>query len=160
MNKVRSDCSSGLTFYTSNLASQAEIPSCIHILRFGRFATSCFSNEDTLSNIRPFKSRLPRGRGKVTCLLKVSRSAFFRHRTSIYMSLYYDAASMLSERNGEFGSLKSRVFGSTNLKSKPIQVFALVSEASKWSFVLKGVIEKSQLLLHERKVRIKYLCFF
>ena len=69
------------------------------------------------------------------------------------MSLYYDAASILSTTDRRCGSLKSRVFGAKDLKSTPAQLFALVSEASKWSFILKEVIEKSQILAYERKVR-------
>ena len=50
------------------------------------------------------------------------------------------------------GSLKSRVFSAKNLKSKPTQVYALVAEGSKWSPILKEVVEKSQLLTLEKKV--------
>lgn len=69
------------------------------------------------------------------------------------MSLYYDAAPLLLPQSNQAGSLKSRVFGSKGHKSSPKQIFALVSEASKWSSVLSEVIEKSQLLQLERKVR-------
>ena len=62
------------------------------------------------------------------------------------MSLYYESAPFLRQ-----DSLKSRVF-SAQLKSKPKQVYALVSEASKWSSILTEVIEKSQILTLERKV--------
>lgn len=62
------------------------------------------------------------------------------------MSLYYESTAFLHQ-----DSLKSRVF-SGQLKSKPKQVYALVSEASKWSHILKEVIEKSQILTLERKV--------
>lgn len=68
------------------------------------------------------------------------------------MSLYYDAASILLHIDDPAGSVKSRIFDSKDIKSSPKQVYALVSEASKWSWVLTGVIEKSQLLQHERKV--------
>lgn len=50
-------------------------------------------------------------------------------------------------------SLKTRVFSNKSLKSPPAQVYALVSEASKWSPVLKEVIERSRILQLERKVR-------
>lgn len=66
------------------------------------------------------------------------------------MSLYYDAASLLG--SGQSGSLKSRVFGARNLKSPPTQVFALLTEASKWSEILAEIIEKSLLLQQEKKV--------
>lgn len=62
------------------------------------------------------------------------------------MSLYYEAAPYLHEKN-----LRSQVFGCKSLKSTPKQIFALVSEASKWSPVLKEVIENAQLLTHERR---------
>ena len=68
------------------------------------------------------------------------------------MSLYYDAAPLLSSSDKLTGSLKSKVFNSKDTKSSPKQVYALVSEASKWSSILTEVIEKSQLLQYERKV--------
>ncbi|KAL8711196.1 MAG: hypothetical protein Q9220_004341 [cf. Caloplaca sp. 1 TL-2023] len=68
------------------------------------------------------------------------------------MSLYYEAASFLVSPQDSSGSLKSRVFGSKSLKSTPKQVYALVAEASKWSPILSEVIEKSQLMQHERKL--------
>lgn len=69
------------------------------------------------------------------------------------MSLYYDAAPLLLPNSNQAGSLKSRVFNSKGHKSSPKQIFALVSEASKWSPVLSEIIERSQLLQLERKVR-------
>lgn len=74
--------------------------------------------------------------------------------TSEKMSLYYDAAPLLLPNSDQAGSLKSRVFNSKDLKSTPKQVYALVSEASKWSSVLSEVIDQSQLLQLERKVRL------
>ncbi|CAD6578265.1 MAG: hypothetical protein ASARMPRED_008663 [Alectoria sarmentosa] len=68
------------------------------------------------------------------------------------MSLYYDAATLLLPNPDQTGSLKSRVFNAKDFKSNPKQIFALVSEASKWSPVLSEVIEKSQLLQFERKL--------
>ncbi|KAK4039684.1 hypothetical protein C8A01DRAFT_46869 [Parachaetomium inaequale] len=50
------------------------------------------------------------------------------------------------------GSLKSRIYGSKDLKSPPAQVYALAFESSKWSAVLKEVVENSQLLQKERKL--------
>lgn len=69
------------------------------------------------------------------------------------MSLYYEAAQLLTTASDGRGSFKSRIYNSTNLKSNPAHLFALISEASKWSPVLKEVIEKSGLLPLERKVR-------
>lgn len=68
------------------------------------------------------------------------------------MSLYHEAAEILSAPPDEGGSLKSRVFRRKNLKSTPNQLYALVFETCKWSAVLKEVVEKSDLLKHERKV--------
>ncbi|KAL9119488.1 MAG: hypothetical protein Q9187_003959 [Circinaria calcarea] len=68
------------------------------------------------------------------------------------MSLYYEAAQFISASDQQLGSLKSSIYGAKGLKSTPAQLFALVSEASKWSSVVKEVVEKSQLLVHERKL--------
>lgn len=72
------------------------------------------------------------------------------------MSLYHEAAEILtaSSSNAEGGSLKSIVFRRKNLKSSPNQLYALVFETYKWSPVLKEVIDKAELLKHERKVRM------
>lgn len=69
------------------------------------------------------------------------------------MSLYHEAAEVLSASSSQGGSLKSRIFKKKNLKSSPNQLYALVLESCKWSLVLKEVIEKTELLKHERKVR-------
>lgn len=70
------------------------------------------------------------------------------------MSLYYEAASLLVSESGSEVSLKARIFNSKNLKSQPKQVYALLSQAARWSPFLVDVIERSQLLRLERKVRI------
>ncbi|KAL8919127.1 MAG: hypothetical protein Q9172_005131 [Xanthocarpia lactea] len=67
------------------------------------------------------------------------------------MSLYYDAAKFLLPSKDQSGSLKSRVFGTKDLRSSPKQVYAVVAEASRWSPILAEVVEKSQLLQYERK---------
>ena len=67
------------------------------------------------------------------------------------MSLYYEAAAVLANPHAVGGSLKSRIFKQKELKSTPGQIFALIAEASKWSAVLKDVIEKCGLLAHEKK---------
>jgi len=69
------------------------------------------------------------------------------------MSLYYEAADILSAPNNAGGSLKSRIFSKKDFKSQPAQIYALVIETCKWSFVLKEIIEKTELLKLERKVR-------
>jgi putative methyltransferase len=68
------------------------------------------------------------------------------------MSLYYDAASLLMNPEDVGGSFKSRVYNS-RLKSSPAQIYALVTEASKWDILLKEVIENAGILPLEPKVR-------
>lgn len=69
------------------------------------------------------------------------------------MSLYYDAAQVLSASPRE-GSLKSRIYGNKlNLKSKPANIYALISETAKYDFFLKEVVENADILSHEAKVR-------
>lgn len=68
------------------------------------------------------------------------------------MSLYYEAAAILANADNTGGSLKSRIFTKKDLKSSPGQIFALIAEASKWSVVLKDVIERCGLLAEEKKV--------
>lgn len=72
------------------------------------------------------------------------------------MSLYYEASTLLINADNVGGSLKSRVRGNKSLKSSPAQVYALLTEASKWSSVLKDVIERSELLKAERKVETTF----
>jgi putative methyltransferase len=68
------------------------------------------------------------------------------------MSLYHEAAELLTAPASAGGSLKSRIFSSKTLKSPPAQIYALVIETCKWSSVLKEVIEKTGFLTLERKV--------
>jgi putative methyltransferase len=68
------------------------------------------------------------------------------------MSLYHEAAAILSSTGSEGGSLKSRIYGNKDLKSPPAQLYALVFETCKWSAVLSEVIDASEILRHERKV--------
>jgi putative methyltransferase len=68
------------------------------------------------------------------------------------MSLYHEAAELLTAPTTEGGSLKSRVFRNKKLKSQPNQLYALVLETRKWSPVLKEIIENAELLKYERKV--------
>lgn len=75
-------------------------------------------------------------------------------RLASAMSLYYEAAAILANTDKVGGSLKSRIYTKKDLKSTPGQIFALIAEASKWSVVLKDVIEKCGLLAEERKVRL------
>jgi putative methyltransferase len=69
------------------------------------------------------------------------------------MSLYFEAASAITNKEKVGGSLKSRIYGNKTSKHPPAQVYALVSEATKWSSILTEVIEKSGLLKVEKKVR-------
>lgn len=69
------------------------------------------------------------------------------------MALYYDAASVLSSTETS-GSFKSRIYGNDNLKSKPAQIYALISETAKRDVFLKEVLENANLLEDEPKVRL------
>ena len=72
------------------------------------------------------------------------------------MSLYYEAADVLSSATGANvgGSLKSRIFSRKDLKSQPAQIYALAIETCKWSSVLKEIVENADILRLERKVRL------
>lgn len=70
------------------------------------------------------------------------------------MSLYYETAALLENPQKLGGSFKARIFKTPGLKSKPGQIYALVAEASKWSRVLKGVVEGCGVLGEERKVSL------
>lgn len=73
------------------------------------------------------------------------------------MSLYYEAATILENADNVGGSLTSRIYGKKGLKSKPTAIYALVTEATKWSAVLKDVVEKSGILKLEKKVGRTFL---
>jgi putative methyltransferase len=68
------------------------------------------------------------------------------------MSLYHEAAAILSNTESAGGSLKSRIYGTKDTKNSQAQIYALASETTKWSSVLKVVLEKTELLQMERKV--------
>jgi putative methyltransferase len=68
------------------------------------------------------------------------------------MSLYYEATDFLKAPTNAGGSLKNRIFSKKDLKAPPAQLYALVIETCKWSWVLKEVIEHTDLLKLERKV--------
>lgn len=69
------------------------------------------------------------------------------------MSLYHEAAEILTAANKDGGSLKSLVFGRKTWKTDGKTLFALTAEAAKWSTILSEVVEKSGLLKVERTVR-------
>ncbi|RMZ70836.1 NOL1 NOP2 sun family [Pyrenophora seminiperda CCB06] len=79
--------------------------------------------------------------------------ALSSHATAL-MSLYYEAAAILANTDNIGGSLKSRIYNKKDVKSTPGQLFALIAETSKWSIVLKDVIEKCNLLSEERKASL------
>jgi len=68
------------------------------------------------------------------------------------MSLYHEAAAILDSVGKGQTSLKTEVFGRKTWKSDQKTLFALTSEAAKWSSVLKEVVEKSKCLGVERTV--------
>ena len=69
------------------------------------------------------------------------------------MSLYYEAASLISESPKATDSLRLRVFSRTaSFKSQPSQLYALLVETHQWNFALSEIIEKSEILRHERKL--------
>lgn len=68
------------------------------------------------------------------------------------MSLYHEAADILSSAREDNGSLKAIVFGKKTWKSNAKTLYALTTEATKWSDVLSEVIEKSGLLGFEKNV--------
>ena len=72
------------------------------------------------------------------------------------MSLYFDAVSILTTQSQTGGSFKSRIYNSRS-KSSPAQIYALITEASKWDLLLKEVIENAGILDLEPKVRAMVL---
>lgn len=66
------------------------------------------------------------------------------------MSLYHEAAGILDTVNKGRTSLKAEVFGKKGWKSDGKTLFALTSEAAKWSGVLAEVVEKSGILKIEK----------
>lgn len=68
------------------------------------------------------------------------------------MSLYYEASDIISKGIRSQSALKHAIYDNKKLKSTPVTLFALVSEAIKWSEVLSDVIQKSALLNTERRV--------
>jgi putative methyltransferase len=68
------------------------------------------------------------------------------------MSLYYEAADVLTAPTNVGGSLKSRIFSKKDLKFQQAQIYALAIETCKWSPVLKEVVEHADMLRLERNV--------
>ena len=67
------------------------------------------------------------------------------------MSLYFDAVAILTAP-ASGGSFKSRIYSARNLRASPAQIYALITEASKWDVILAEVIENAGILNLERKV--------
>ena len=68
------------------------------------------------------------------------------------MSLYYEAASILTDETVG-GSLKSRIYNdAAKFKSRPAQLYALITETAKYDAFLKEVIENAGILKLEPKV--------
>lgn len=77
----------------------------------------------------------------------------------VYMSLYYDAVNFLVRPAGSDESLATILHRASSAKTKASQVYALVSEATKWSSVLSGIIEQTEILKHEKKVHLpQHVC--
>ena len=70
------------------------------------------------------------------------------------MSLYFDAVSILTAPPSIGGSFKSRIYSSRDLKASPAQIYALITDASKWDILLKEVVENAGILSLEPKVRV------
>ena len=73
-------------------------------------------------------------------------------RRRLIMSLYYDASIILTSSNQHGGSFKSRIYNSKFHKASPAQIYALITEASKWDILLKEVVENAGVLSSEPKV--------
>ena len=70
------------------------------------------------------------------------------------MSLYHEAAQILVTAVKDGGSFKSAVFGKKAWKSDPKTLFALTTEAAKWSSVLSEIIQTANVLQDEKQVSI------
>ncbi|KAF2767362.1 S-adenosyl-L-methionine-dependent methyltransferase [Teratosphaeria nubilosa] len=66
------------------------------------------------------------------------------------MSLYHEAAGVLESARTSGSSIKTLVYGKKTWKSNPKTLFALSTEAAKWSEVLSEVVEKSGVLTVEK----------
>jgi putative methyltransferase len=70
------------------------------------------------------------------------------------MSLYHEAATILAKVNNGKTSLKAEIFGKKTWKTDGKTLFALTSEAAKWSSILAEVVEKSGLLKIGKQVSL------
>ena len=68
------------------------------------------------------------------------------------MSLYYEAASILTDET-RGGSLKSRIYNdAAKFYSRPAQLYALITETAKYDVFIAEVIENADILKLEPKV--------
>jgi putative methyltransferase len=74
------------------------------------------------------------------------------------MSLYHEAAAVLEKVNKGKTSLKAEIFGKKTWKTDGKVLFALTSEAAKWSSILAEVVEKSGILKIEKQVCVLLEC--
>ena len=70
------------------------------------------------------------------------------------MSLYHEAAEILTAAKEHGGDLKSLTFSKKTWKNNPKTLFALTIEAAKWSEILSEVVEKSGILGIEKTVSL------
>lgn len=84
------------------------------------------------------------------------RAAAHVHVLHVCMSLYLEAASFIDGTVPSDGSIRSRVYAHRNLKSNPGTVYALLSEAARWSSILSPIIEGADILKLERRVSKPY----
>lgn len=103
-------------------------------------------------------NRLARFRAQENADFSFTRLQINPLQRSLEMSLYFDAVTVLASPEAG-GSLKSRIY-SSRLKSSPPQIYALITEATKWNVVLKEVVDNSDILAHEPKVGSFSLIFF
>lgn len=68
------------------------------------------------------------------------------------MSLYHEAAKILDVAGKGHTSLKSEIFGKKEWKTDRKTLYAVTSEAAKWSSVLSEVVERSGMLKAEKQV--------
>ncbi|KAK5128953.1 hypothetical protein LTR85_000286 [Meristemomyces frigidus] len=68
------------------------------------------------------------------------------------MSLYHEAASVLDTARKKSIPLKSIIYNKKDWKSDPKTLFALSTEAAKWSEVLSEVLERSGVLKIEKQL--------
>lgn len=69
------------------------------------------------------------------------------------MSLYHEAAGVLDTARKDKLSLKTLIYSKKTWKSDPKTLFALGTEAAKWSEILSEVLERSDVLKIEKQVR-------